>query len=126
MDETYYDRTIPRDQQPARRSRILRLIGVEQWKSRDQRNTFLQAISRPAIVITKIPVLLTTLYYVFTFGWVIGLNATTGVFLHTVYHFGPQNSGMLSPVPPFVTCSTSCLSFCVPPIPTYLSSSRLT
>jgi nitrate/nitrite transporter NarK len=96
MDETYYDRTIPRDQQPARKSRLLRLIGVEQWKSRHQRNTFLQAISRPAIVITKIPVLLTTLYYVFTFGWVIGLNATTGVFLHTVYHFGPQNSGKLA------------------------------
>jgi nitrate/nitrite transporter NarK len=101
MDETYYDRKILRDQQPARKSRLLRLIGVEQWKSRHQRNTFFQAISRPAIVITKIPVILTTLYYVFTFGWVIGLNATTGLFLQVVYHFGAESSGSLPfPFPP--------------------------
>jgi nitrate/nitrite transporter NarK len=94
MDETFYDRKISRDQQPVRRSRLLRLIGVEQWHSRHQRNTFWQAVKRPAIAITKVPVILVTLYYVFTFGWVIGLNATTGVFLQKLYHFGPESSGM--------------------------------
>jgi MFS family permease len=93
MDETFYDRSIPLDQQPRRKSRMLRLIGVEQWQSRGQRNTFMQAMSRPAVAITKIPVLLVTLYYVFTFGWVIGLNATTGVFLHSLYHFTAEQSG---------------------------------
>jgi len=94
MDETYYDRKIPVDQQPKRRSRLLRLVGIEQWHSRRLRNTFGQAVMRPAIVITKVPVILTTLYYVFTFGWVIGLNATTGVFLKTVYHFGSESSAL--------------------------------
>ena len=103
MDETFYDRKIPRDQQPVRKSRILRVVGVEQFHSRHQRNTFLQAISRPAIAITKIPVILITLYYVFTFGWVIGLNATTGVFLKTVYHFGPESSGMFPTPLPYPT-----------------------
>lgn len=95
MDETFYDRKIPRDQQPVRKSRLLRVIGIEQFHSRHQRNTFFQAISRPAVAITKIPVIIVTLYYVFTFGWVIGLNATTGVFLKSVYHFGAEPSGKL-------------------------------
>lgn len=94
MDETYYDRKIPQNMQPSRKSRMLRLIGVEQWHSREQRNTFLQAMSRPAIAITKIPVILVTLYYVFTFGWVIGLNATTGIFLQEIYHFNALDSAL--------------------------------
>ena len=98
MDETYYDRKIPQDQQPKRKSRLLRVIGVEQWKSRHQRNTFVQAIMRPAIVITKIPVILTIIYYVFTFGWVIGLNATTGLFLSTIYGFGAEATGKAVPI----------------------------
>jgi nitrate/nitrite transporter NarK len=93
MDETYYNRNISQDQQPVRKSRLLRLIGIEQWHSRGQRNTFWQAVQRPAIAITKVPVFLITLYYVLTFGWVIGLNATTGVFLHEIYHFGSLSSG---------------------------------
>jgi nitrate/nitrite transporter NarK len=99
MDETYYDRTIPQDQQPVRKSRLLRIIGVEQWRSRHQRNTFFQAFKRPAVAITKIPVILGTLYYVFTFGWVIGLNAATGEFLVITYQFGPLPSGELFPHP---------------------------
>jgi hypothetical protein len=94
MDETYYNRRIPRDQQPERKSRLLRLVGYEQWQSRHQRNTFSAAVMRPVVTIMKIPVLLTSLYYVFTFAWVIGLNAATGFFLQEVYHFGPVASGM--------------------------------
>lgn len=93
MDETFYNRKIPQDQQPLRKSRLLRLVGVEQWKSRHQRNSFWAAMKRPAVTIAKVPVLLTSLYYVFTFAWVIGLNAATGVFLQEVYHFGSVASG---------------------------------
>lgn len=94
MDETYYNRKIPRDQQPERKSRLLRLVGYEQWQSRRQRNSFFAAVMRPVVTITKIPVFLTSLYYVFTFAWVIALNAATGFFLQEVYHFGPVASGM--------------------------------
>lgn len=94
MDETYYNRKIPHDQQPERNSRLLRLVGYEQWQSRHQRNSFGAAMMRPVVTIMKLPVLLTSLYYVFTFAWVIGLNAATGFFLQEVYHFGPVGSGM--------------------------------
>lgn len=94
MDETYYNRKIPRDQQPERKSRFMRLVGYEQWQTRQQRISFFAAMRRPIITIIKLPVLLISLYYVFTFAWVIGLNSTTGFFLQKVYHFGPVASGM--------------------------------
>ena len=71
-EETYYDRRIPEDEQPPRRSRILRLIGIEQWKSRHQRNTFLGAMSRPVQAILKPVVFISTVYYLFIFAWVVG------------------------------------------------------
>lgn len=95
MDETYYNRRISKDQQPERKSRLLRLIGYEQWQSRHLRNSFSTAMMRPVVTIMKLPVFLTSLYYVFTFAWVIGLNAATGFFLQEVYHFGPVASGVL-------------------------------
>ena len=97
MDETYYNRKIPRDQQPERKSRLLRLVGYEQWQSRHQRNSFSAAMMRPVVTIIKLPVLFISLYYAFTFAWVIGLNAATGVFLAEFYHFGPKASGMSFP-----------------------------
>jgi len=96
MDETYYNRKISRFSQPPRRSRFFRLLGIEQWQSKHQRNTFLQAAKRPVVVIMKLPVLITTTYYVFTFAWVIGINTTTGVFLQEVYGFGSVAMGALS------------------------------
>jgi MFS family permease len=99
MDETFYNRKVPIDQQPVRKSRLLRLVGIEQWRSRHQRNSFWAAVKRPAVTIAKLPVLLTSLYYVFTFAWVIGLNAATGFFLQEIYHFKPVSSGRLpSPI----------------------------
>lgn len=98
VDETYYDRSIPQDQQPIRKSRLARLIGIEQWKSRHQRISFAQACMRPVFTILKLPVLLATVYYIFTFAWVIGLNAATAVFLETTYKFGPNESGESAPM----------------------------
>ena len=65
-DETSYDHQIPRDEEPKRISRILRLIGVEQWKSRHQRPPFERALLRPFIAVIKLPVFLSFLYYVFS------------------------------------------------------------
>lgn len=95
MDEPFYDRSLPKDQQPIRKSRLMRVIGAEQWRSRHLRNSFAEACMRPMYAIVKLPVFLITLYYVFTFAWVIGLNATTGVFLSQVYGFGPEDLGKI-------------------------------
>ena len=94
MDETIYNRNLSQDQQPVPRSRLLRLIGVEQWRSRHLRQTFLQALMRPFIAISKLPVLFCTVYYFLNFAWVIGVNATISIWLTTFYKFTPYNLGI--------------------------------
>ena len=76
-DETYYDRKIPRDMQPPRKSHILRLIGVEQFRSRRQRNSVGDAAMRPVLTILKPAVLVTCIYYMLIFSWVIGTSITS-------------------------------------------------
>ena len=93
MDETFYDRRIAPENQPRRKSRMARLIGIEQWRSRHQRIAFHHAVMRPVLTILKLPVLISSAYYVFSFAWVIGINATTGVLLQRVYHWGPEAIG---------------------------------
>ena len=93
MDETFYDRNIPIDKRTPGKSRMLRLIGVEQWRDRNQRSTLRQATMRPIIAITKLPVLISTVYYGLIFAWVVGLNTTLSIFLTRLYHFGPKQIG---------------------------------
>ena len=93
MDETIYNRSLARDQQPVPRSRLLRLVGVEQWRSRYSRQTFVQALMRPVIAISKLPVLLCTIYYFLTFAWIIGVNTTISIWLTSIYKFTPYNLG---------------------------------
>ncbi|KAL8841167.1 MAG: hypothetical protein Q9170_001021 [Blastenia crenularia] len=93
MDETYYDRQIPPSKQPGRHSRFMRLIGIEQFHSRHLRGTFGQAMMRPIQALLKIPVFLSTLYYVATFSWVVGTNSTMTVFLMLSYGFGLKQIG---------------------------------
>ena len=95
VDETYYDRRIPILQQPARRSHFARLIGTEQWRTRRLRNTFGEAVSRPFRILFKLPVLISLMYYVPTFAWVVGINTTLAIFLTPLYHFGPKQIGTL-------------------------------
>ena len=97
MDETIYNRNIPSSKQTPPKSRLLRLIGTEQWKSRHNRQTFVQALMRPVIAISKVPVLLCTIYYFLNFAWVIGVNATISIWLTSIYKFTPYNLG--EPVP---------------------------
>jgi len=75
MDETIYNRSLPRDQQPVPKSRWLRLVGIEQWRSRHSRQTLLQAFMRPFIAFGKVPVMLCTVYYFLNFAWIIGLSS---------------------------------------------------
>jgi hypothetical protein len=93
VDETYYDRHIPLESQPPRGSRMMRMIGVSQWKSRNLRNTFGQAMSRPFIVLSKLPVAIASFYYLITFAWVVGINTTLAIFLTPLYNFGPRQIG---------------------------------
>ena len=93
VEETYYDRRIKPDLQPPRKSRLLRLVGVEQFHSRSQRNTFTQAMIRPLKTISKPTVFLSTLYYLLTFAWVVGINTTLAIFVTPLYNFGPKQIG---------------------------------
>lgn len=91
-DEVYYDRNIPREQQPIRHSRMKRLVGIEQWHTRHQRNTFLGACKRPFQAM-RWPVLIPCFFYLVTFAWSVGINSALSVFLSELYGFSPKNTG---------------------------------
>ncbi|KAL1841801.1 hypothetical protein VTJ49DRAFT_6554 [Mycothermus thermophilus] len=93
LDETYYDRAIPADEQPARGSRLARLTGAAQWKSRHLRNTFGQACWRTVSVLLKPIVALSCVFYAFTFAWAVGINTTLAIFVTPLYGFGPRQIG---------------------------------
>jgi len=93
VEETYFNRRLPEAERPIPHSRIQRLVGVEQWKTRHQRNSFLGAISRTAKAIVKPPVLLSTVYYLMIFAWTVGINTTLSIFLQKLYGFGPVQLG---------------------------------
>lgn len=93
MEETYYDRRITAANQPQRGSRIARLTGIAQYRSRHLRNSFGQACMRPIRVILKPTVFLSSLYYLLTFAWVVGINTTLSIFLTPLYNFGPKQIG---------------------------------
>lgn len=93
VEETYYDRRIAPADQPHHGSRIGRLTGVAQFRSRRLRNTFGQACMRPIRVILMPTVFLSCLYYIFTFAWVVGINTTLSIFLTPLYNFGPKQIG---------------------------------
>ena len=93
MDETYYDRRIEPDLQPERRSRMLRLVGIEQFRSRHLRNTFRQAMMRPVKVLLKPTVFISCVYYLLIFSWSVGINTTLSIFLQPLYGFGYKQIG---------------------------------
>jgi MFS family permease len=93
VDETFYHRHIPLSERPVPKSRIKRLIGIEQWHSRKQRSTFWQAFMRPWQVIAKPTVFLSMVYYALTFAWVVGINTTLSIFVTPLYNFGLKQVG---------------------------------
>lgn len=96
-DETYYDRRIPAVERPIRKrgiaGHVSRLIGIEQYRNRHLRNTFLQACMRPIHVILKPTVFISCLWYLLTFAWVVGINTTLAMFVTPLYNFGPRQIG---------------------------------
>lgn len=72
-EETYYDRTIPPDQQPKPVSRLHRLIGIEQMRSRRVHSTFIGALMRPVKTLLKPTVFISAIFYLLTYMWGIGL-----------------------------------------------------
>ncbi|KAL9027814.1 MAG: hypothetical protein Q9180_007272, partial [Flavoplaca navasiana] len=92
-EETYYDRRLPMEKQPSQHSHFLRLVGIEQSRSRHLRNGFGEAMMRALRTISRPVVLLANFYYMFTFAWVVGINATLALFLTSSYDFGPKQIG---------------------------------
>lgn len=98
-EETYYDRNIPLSEQPVSQSRWLRLVGIEQWRSRRRRNTLSEAFCRSFKVLIKPIILLTNFYYVCIFAWLVAINATLPIFLSSLYGFWPKQTGMCETIP---------------------------
>lgn len=93
MDETYYDRRLAPQLQPVKQSRILRLVGVEQFRTRHLRNSFFGAIMRSIKVISKPTVFISVVYYLLIFSWSVGINTTLSIFLQPLYGFGYKQIG---------------------------------
>ncbi|KAK3068248.1 hypothetical protein LTR53_014340 [Teratosphaeriaceae sp. CCFEE 6253] len=97
-EETFFNRKLPSDERPTRTpgvaGRVSRLVGVELWRTRKQRSTFGQAVMRPVLVLLKPTVFISTVYYLLTFAWVVGINTTLAIFITAPpYNFGPRSIG---------------------------------
>ena len=94
LDETLYTRSNAQSKETASKgSRIYRLIGLEQAKVIYQRS-LTESLMRPIVAITKLPVLLTIVYYFLNFAWVISVNTTVSIWLTDFYEFTPRGIGI--------------------------------
>lgn len=57
------------------------------------RPSFTSALSRPFVVLVKIPVLLILIYAFINYAWMIGVNTTSALLLTKTYNFTPVNLG---------------------------------
>ncbi|RMZ75251.1 hypothetical protein DV738_g5580, partial [Chaetothyriales sp. CBS 135597] len=87
-DEPFYPRHLTPDRIPKRKSRLLRVIGVEQYNTKYTTNTFLEAGGRLVYTILKLPVFLICLFYFLDIPWTIGNNTTISVLIVPAYNFG--------------------------------------
>lgn len=51
---------------------------------------------RPLMTISKLPVLISSIYYLFTFAWVVGINNTLAILVTPLYGFGIKQIGRSS------------------------------
>ncbi|KAE8355461.1 major facilitator superfamily domain-containing protein [Aspergillus coremiiformis] len=93
VEETYYDRRTSQLELIPHAPRWKRLLGIQQWQTGYIINTPTDAILRPITVIRKPVVYLSTLYYMLTFAWVVGVNTTLSIFVGPLYGFGPKQIG---------------------------------
>ncbi|EXJ79022.1 hypothetical protein A1O3_08523 [Capronia epimyces CBS 606.96] len=98
-DEPFYPRHLMPDRRPKRKSRILRLVGVEQYKTKYTTNSFMEAGSRLGFTVAKLPVFLICLFYFFDFPWTIGNNTTISVFIIPAYNFSYRNLAAIYTAP---------------------------
>ncbi|KZT37208.1 putative MFS transporter [Sistotremastrum suecicum HHB10207 ss-3] len=99
VDETYYDRKLTKEEQPERGTRVERIIGIAQWRTRHMRNSFYDAVMRLVAVIQKPVIAICTLYYLTTFAWVVGINTTLAIFVKPLYSFGQVQIGAFYTTP---------------------------
>ncbi|KZS89859.1 MFS general substrate transporter [Sistotremastrum niveocremeum HHB9708] len=99
VDETYYDRSLIKEEQPEKGTRIERIVGIAQWRTRHTRNSFYDAVMRPVRVILKPVIAICTFYYLTTFAWVVGINTTLSIFVTPLYSFGPVQIGAFYTTP---------------------------
>ena len=97
VDETYYDRKTAQPDLVPNGPRWQRMIGIQQVSSGYIKNTIKDAVMRPAVILFKPVVFLSTIYFMLTFTWVIGINTTLSIILTPVYGFGPKQTGMCFP-----------------------------
>ena len=112
-EETWYARSTSGVSKPGpvKKSRARRLVGLEQWRyMRENGATFGRACGRPLVAITKLPVFLTVTFYFINFAWVIGVNATTGVWMPQFYGFNDKDLGMHLPLQFHAALSTDASS----------------
>ncbi|KAE8377566.1 major facilitator superfamily domain-containing protein [Aspergillus bertholletiae] len=93
VEETYYDRKNFQQELIPNGPRWKRMLGIQQRQSGYIINTPKDAIMRPITVIMKPVVYLSTIYYMLTFAWVVGINTTLSIFVGPLYGFGPKQIG---------------------------------
>ncbi|EXJ68979.1 uncharacterized protein A1O5_07914 [Cladophialophora psammophila CBS 110553] len=101
LDETWYRRDVPLEEQPPRGSRWQRVIGI--WQIRLHRGYFvgaLPAFGRFWAVLIKPLMLPILVYFCLYFMWATGVNITAAVLLGTPedvggYGFSPKASGFI-------------------------------
>lgn len=93
LDETFYNRDVP-DPRPYKGNRLQRILGIEQWRNRSTRGSFLQCMARPVIAFSRIPLAALVIYYFLNFAWVIAVNATVSIYLTAQYGFGERELGI--------------------------------
>ena len=115
-EETFYPRHLRADQIAVRRSRILRLLGIEQVMMNWTTNSFLGAGSRLQRTLFKLPVILTCVYYFLdckfhysnappptnittTVPWTMGINITISYYLVSEYTFSYRDVATIYAAP---------------------------
>lgn len=93
LDKPYFNRTISTSNLPPRGPRWKRLLGITQHQTSWQRTSFSIPLTRPFVVLVKIPVLLILLYAFINYAWMIGVNTTSALLLTKFYNFNPLTLG---------------------------------
>ncbi|KAM5344306.1 hypothetical protein ACJ41O_012843 [Fusarium nematophilum] len=93
LDETWYNRDIPSDNQPPRgqsfASRMSRIVGVWEFGCRKvYYMTTFRSFKRFFITLTKPALFIILFAYLLFFAWAIGINITTAILFTTPQEFG--------------------------------------